>query len=601
MGRQRGLCTEIVALAGLSRIGGGSGSITVQDEGVVVDSSVTILNFIGADVQALSGGAGLVSIYIPPPAFASHWNSTDGNTTGTVQESISRTTSRISEPTSEGNPFKVGSWGNSNQAASTGASVNFGPPSGQAITGLGGDANFVITVFDANGSSTLATYTTPALTGNGTSTSGSGFISLTVSNYAADTTRFKGEVSVTVQIGNIQNAASLQGGKYNVRIVQNTNSSGDGTGPYTYNQVAVFYDTNPNTPGITGAVTMGETGGSVLTKHLSGIEYYISNSAFTASVQDINNLNRNTARATSNLVVSATGYGISTVNHSPFGTGSGNFSNWTIAYDNTGADYANAAFNISSSNYRYRGTGASISAYPRDPWGNGSTITSSTASILVDTYGTTSTDLAEYFDDENRRQTSTYNTGSTSGNWTSANSLGAGEALIMGGQMLVPNQSTLTSGGSNSNWSTYTPTAGGANPNYTGLGAPASYFRTIVDTSGLNRSSFTIVFSGTFVSNATTDLTNSHLEIYIRRRASANGGNAGYNISEPLRVHGLNYNFATFDDGDTVAGSYIRESSSSGNTVNCTFGGFSCETGFFIEVKITNTAIKIGSFVVTFF
>ena len=171
----------------------------------------------------------------------------------------------------------------------------------------------------------------------------------------------------------------------------------------------------------------------------------------------------------------------------------------------------------------------------------------------------------------------------------------------MGSEMLVPNQSTLTTGGSNADWSSYSPTAGGANPNYSALTAPVSFYRTMVDTTGLNRSSFTIVFSGTFVANATTDLSNSHLEIYIRRRASAGGGNAGPAIATPLRVHGLNYNFATFDDGVTVAGSYIREASSSGNTVNCTFGGFSCEDGVYIELKIVNTAIKINSFVITFF
>ena len=579
----------------------GGGSIEVQDEGITVETNVRILNFIGADVQALAGGAGTVAIYIPPPTFASHWNTTDGTTNGTVVESISRSTARISEPTAEGNPFGVGTWGNTNQSASLNSTGNYGPSGGNDITGLGGDAYFVITVYNANGTSVMETYTTPALTGNGTSTSGSGFISLTITNYAADTTRFKGDVSVTVNNGGIQTAAGYTGGKYHVKIVQHTNTTGDGTGPYTYTQSGVFYDTNPNTPSITGAVTIAETGGSVLTKHLSGIEYYILNSSFTAGVVDINNLNRNTARTTSNLRVTATGYGISTVNHSPFGTGSAYFSNWTIAYDNTGADYSNNAFNISSSNYRFRGTTASISSFPRDTWGNGGTISSSNASVLVDTYTTSSADLAEYFDDENRRQTSTYNGGNANGNWTSTATLGAGEALVMGSEMLVPNQSTLTTGGANSNWSSYSPTIGGANPNYSALTVPVSYFRTMVDTSGNNRSSFTIVFSGTFVSNATTDLTNSHLEIYIRRRASANGGNAGPAIATPLRVHGLNYNFATFDDGATVAGSYIREASSSGNTVNCTFGGFSCENGVYIELKIINAAIKIGSFVITFF
>ena len=170
--------------------------------------------------------------------------------------------------------------------------------------------------------------------------------------------------------------------------------------------------------------------------------------------------------------------------------------------------------------------------------------------------------------------------------------------MLIGGQLIVPNQATLSSGGSNPNWSSYAPTIGGANPDYSALGAPVNYYRTIVDATGLNRASFTVVFTGTFVSNATTDLANEHLKIFIRRRASAGGGGAGTGAN-PLLMHGANYNFATFDDG--ASNGQIRESSSSGNTVNCTFGGFSCENGVFIHIQIANTAIKIGSIVFTFF
>jgi hypothetical protein len=107
------------------------------------------------------------------------------------------------------------------------------------------------------------------------------------------------------------------------------------------------------------------------------------------------------------------------------------------------------------------------------------------------------------------------------------------------------------------------------------------------------------VFSGTFVSNATTDLANSDLEIFISRRASAGGGNSGYNNANLLELHGANYNFATFDDG--VTDGHIREASSSGSTVNATFGGFSCEDGFFMHIRINDSTIKIDRLSVTFF
>ncbi len=157
----------------------------------------------------------------------------------------------------------------------------------------------------------------------------------------------------------------------------------------------------------------------------------------------------------------------------------------------------------------------------------------------------------------------------------------------------------LTNNNPNTDFSLFKPDKNGANPSYVGLVVPVSYFRTIVDTTGLNRASFTIVFTGNFISNATTDLANSQLEIFISRVASAGGGNFGYNNTDLLLIHGANYNFATFNDG--VTDGQIRESSSSGNTVNCTFGGFSCEGGFFMHIKIKDNRIKLSSLQVTFF
>ena len=574
--------------------GGGTGKITVQDEGVDISDEVEILNFIGADVQVLGSGS-LVSIYIPPPAFASHWNTTDGTTTGTVNENISRTTAMIAAPTSEGTPFSTGGWAGTNQAATLSGSVTF--TSGADVTGFsansGGNATMTITVYSADGSTVLETLTTSTIYQNGSY--GSGNITVTITNYAADTTRYKARPSITVNVA----ALISGGGRYNCVVSMTTDTATDNTGTYTYTQSPVFYDTNPTTPSLTG-VTIGETGGSVQTKHLSGVEYYINNSRFTVAVADIDNLNQNTAKTSNNLYLNFTNYGVSDTFQSPLsgGTGNANFTGWTTNYNIQNVSYSNNAFSLSSSNFRYRGTGANVSARPSDTWANGSTVTSSSASILIDTYGTTSTNLVENFDDENRRQDSGYNSGATSGNWNSATALVSGEAMVIGGQLIVPSQATLTSGGSNANWSSYSPTAGGSNPNYSSLGAPANYYRTIVDSTGLSRAGFTIVFSGNFVSNATNDLLNEHFKIAISRIATTTGGKTGAGNTDTLKINGAVYNFATFDDGTTNG--QIRESSSSGNTVNCTFGGFDCQDGFYMHIQIVNTAVKITSLSVSF-
>ena len=126
-----------------------------------------------------------------------------------------------------------------------------------------------------------------------------------------------------------------------------------------------------------------------------------------------------------------------------------------------------------------------------------------------------------------------------------------------------------------------------------------NYYRTIVDTSGLSRAGFTMTLTGNFVSNATTDLANSDLKIFISRIASTTGGKTGATNPDFLHIHGSVYNFATFDDGTTNG--QIRESSSSGGTVNCTFGGFDCQDGFYMRIEIANSAIKLSSVSVKFF
>jgi len=685
--------------------GGGGVSLTVQEEGVDVQTSVSTLNFVGADVQAQAGGAGIAIIYIPTPTFASHFNTTDGDTTATVIETLSRSTAFISAPTVEGTPFETGGWAGSNQSATTVTSVVLGPGGVAAnlVTAMDG-STFAITVSDGDGT-VMETYTTPAITGNGTSTSGSGDIIVTITNYQSDTTKFKANVAVTVTAGDILTTAGFDGGRYQTVVTQTVT---DGTGPYTYTQPGVFYDTNPSTPSIGGAVTISETGGSVLTKHLSGVEYYIIGSDFTMAVVDMNNLNRNTARISNNLQISAADYGISALEQSPIsgGAGNANFSGWTTNYNIQAVDYQKTDYAISSSNYRFRGNSATAGALVRDTWSPSGSTSSSTASILVDTYTSTSGDLYEAFDAENKRQASDYtsawvsataltvrtaatakievvdntqivggdtvtlrdstgtprvltaganftvgaagsNTATNivtsittnfntyftavvdsytntivnvteivigpSGNQVNTSSRpaaitvsnfeeGANDALVMAGQLMAPNTSTLTSGAGASNWVGYSPTLGGANPNYSALGVPAVFFRTITDTTGLSRSSFQFVFTGTFVVNATTDLANSNMRIFLRKVASPTGGALVGKTIVPMRLHGGTFGSdGAFNQGQTVGGSYVREGSSSVNTVNGTFGTYKCEDGLYIEIQIYNASIKIDRFDVTFF
>ena len=707
--------------------GGGAGTVLVQDEGIPLSGNpFSTLNFIGTDVFADNGLPGVANIYIPPPSFLSHWNTSDGsNGAQFVTESISRTTARISTPAGgEGVPFFTNGWAGTNQDASiNGTNISTTPGS---TTGFGGTSTMDVTVFSADGVTVLDTFTTPFLVGNAVHASTSGRITVTISSYGPDTTRFSANASVSVDIAGVFSDNGLEGGRYHIEITHNTDPVTDGTGPYTYVQTDVFYDANPTTPAINGTVSIAETAGSQIVKHLSGLEYYDFGSVFTVDVTTMDQLNRDTQQTPTNLTIDGPEYGLPTLQQSGFGAGAANFTNWTNNHNQDNVDYQNTSWAIQASNYRYLGPTANVSANVQDPWASSPNVNSSDASVLIDTFGTTSTSQTRDYDDEARRQEDTFNGGSAAGSWTSTDDLNSilynatgvlrvltapvnvGDTFIINGviftgvtgprtpgadnfdatlgtlaalqaeiqaaindplngaagtvvaslatldgsggdvrltavsagsggngitltssapsrifasgttlwrggvpaqvwnsRLVVPSSTTLVRSDGpntpNANWTTYSPSTLGANPDYSTLTAPAIAFETIEDTSGLFRPSGQMILTGTFAGgNALADLISEDLQIWVFKRTGSIG-NAGPlpGNSRPLMLHGGAFNFATFDDGLTDG--QIREATSSGNTINFTFGGFSVLGGIHIAWQINNPLIQIDSISVTFF
>jgi len=568
---------EVVVLAESEN----NNTVTVAFNGNVIEANASSLNFYGDGLSITAGAAGAAQIYIPPPSYVSHWDTSDGdNGNQSVSESLSRTTVQIPTPSGgEGNPFKTGGWAGGSHPATLTTTVTFTTPS--YTTGWGGDSTLSVVIYDADGATDLETFTTPAITQDGTHTSPSGHTIVTISQYAIDsnTPRYRAKASIAIDTGSLL----TNGGKYHVVITHTTDSTTDGTGPYVYTQDAVFLDTNPNTPSISGAVTIAEN--TPVTKHLSGVEYYTLNSTFSLSVGGIDNLNRNTIRTSGNLKVSSTNFSLSALT-----IGTGSLTGWADAENHTGASYTKNNWTLTTEIYRYRGTAASVSAYPKDPWASGGTVSSTNHSILIDTFGTTSTDLYEGFDDENRRQDNTFNAGSSAGNWNSSQSLVAGEGMLVNSYLMSPDQAGIV------DWSGYQPDDGGANPNYTGLTVPVNYYRTFVDSTGSNQPNFTLTFTGDFVVDATDDLSNSLLEVFVRR-INSQTGDFGV-TANPLVLHGVEYNSSQFNDG--VTNGQIRLGSSSGNTIQATFGGLACRDGIFVHIRINNTSIKINSLLISF-
>lgn len=554
------------------------GFIQVLDQGVEVDAKVTSMNFVGADVVAI-GGEGSVTVYIPPPSFASHYMTNDGDTGAQfVSESTSRTTARIAIPSGgEGTPFHAHNRAGTNFDATRDTAFTFTHPG--LVTGLGGDSTFEIKVFGADGTTVLDSFTTPALTQNLVHTSPSGALTLTVQEYAEDVMRFKGKLRAQVDMNIVFGTLGTDGGLFSVELTHTADSIQDGGLSYTYSMGPVFIDTNPTAPSIGGSVGISETIGNINTKHLSGIEHYILGSQFTFEVKTINQLGRNTYKTSSNLNLSGSQFGLPSLSLSPFGNGSGGFSNFTGEENNDGVDFIKTDWAINNSNYRYFGL-ANASANVKDTWTTSATKTDGFL-VLIDTFSSTGTDVFEPFNDESRRLQSDYVTP-----WNSEVSLGAGDALVWNGKLQAPSSAIIQ------DFTPYKPDLNGPNPDYTGLTVPVDYYRTFVDSAGISRSSFQLSFSGNFVTNATKDLEDGHLEIFIRRFASAMGGQSGTG-ADPLLLHGALYNNAFFNDA--AGPRNIRLATSSGNTVNGTFGGFSIEGGIYIQVRINNDAIQITS------
>ena len=515
----------------------------------------------------------------PPPSYRSHWNTADGNNgSQTVSTSVTpTTTARIPTPSGgEGTPFKVGGLDGSNRTVTTSSTAIL--TTSQATSGFGGDSTMVVTLYDKDGQ--IDTFTTPAITQDSTHLSPSNAISVAITQYGVDDAlRFKAKASVTIDVTTLL----PNGGFYHTEITHNTDSNSDGT-THSFSQTEIFIDTNPSTP-VIGALSFLESVPAY--KSLSGIKYYDTSSSWRVILSNIDNLNANSIRTSNNVSISSTGYGLSSLNHSPFGSGSANFSNWTNAENNTNATYDKDDWSISSTNTRFIGTNAGVSAFARDPWANSPTLSDNNHSLLIDTYGISSSDLFEPFNDENRRQDPTFNGGLTTGSWLSTVALVDGQALVQNGKLMIASTADYT------NWSVFKPTG---NPDYTGFSSSADYYRTFVETGGLNQPNFIMIFSGSFVVNATSDLTNSLIEIFLRRVNSPNGDFG--ETANPLTLHGQEYNQPFFDDGVTNGG--IRLGASSGNTVQGTFGGLACKDGVYFHIRINDTRIKIDSVSISF-
>lgn len=336
--------------------------------------------------------------FINMPLYTySHFNASDGNNACTP--SLTGPSSwYVATPTSEGVPYKIGNWtgGTLQSCTNTTVSISTSNKARELSNQI-----FKVEVFDANDTSLLASNQL-TITGN-TSNTTSG-ITLTVSGWIADYDQFAGSLSVTV------NPATILGSGKSGRIrVKVTVGSCTPFFPSPF-----FFDHNPSACTVT-TPTIQETSGQVVTKFLSGVEMYTTNSKFTVNLPAINTPNANTYRGSNIVEIRGTEYGLSQINLSP-----GSLTGWTSSYSTTGCSYTYTAWSITSSNYFYMASTANIDARGQDPWTSQSYVVGADSSIIINTYGNASTSSYEGFQDEVwRLPVGNYDTplGTTAADW----------------------------------------------------------------------------------------------------------------------------------------------------------------------------------------
>lgn len=465
--------------------GGGGGTLEVKDEGATISTNIQKFNFIGIDVSAYvnGGDATQADIYIPALVFQPFFD--QSNAQGDASVADTATSSRnVSDPAPENN-FAIGGWAAGSAQDCTRTSPLSWTHAGSTCSFEDNTTTTVeVNVFDegndgtgtGGGGAVLETYTTPAIVGNAVNSGVN--IDVTITNWAVDSIKFQGTITVDVDIDTLL----ANGGRFTIEIIHH-NAGTD----YTYVQGPLFLDDESAVAAITG-VTIAETGGSVVTTFLSGIEYYDTGSEFTIAIADIDNLNNDSYPATQ-VQVAGGEYGLPTLS-----LAGSDLTGWTNYWNDVDDTYSKTDWAINQANYFYVGTTANASGQVFD-WVPGATANSPNASIAIETHNSSNTRLLEDFYDESWRCPSTANFDAAAARtWTSSNDVGAGDAIFYNGG--CERIGTLANGG---DMTVFAPNAG-TQPDYSASQNATVYLWREFQHDGTSSSSMRINITGSYTS-----------------------------------------------------------------------------------------------------
>jgi len=526
---------------------GGGGSLAVQDEGIPVGIFPT-MNFVGVDVLAYDAGAGVVNVTIPPATFRPFYN-----TGAATVASFPTSNWAVSAPTLTA--FKLGGWvPGTLHPCHNDTTLDMNTP---ATCGFMNNTTTTIevNVYDDDGVSVIANHTTAAIVGNIDVTVNN--IRIRVTGWAADGTRWQGNIYVNIDAG----ALFPLGGRWSYNITHH-NAGTD----YSKTQAASFLDVETNAGALAG-VTIAETAGNVVTKYLSGVQYYDIGSEFTVDIADIDYANSN-SYPDPQVPVDGAEYGLPQLN-----LYEGDMTGWTVDDNNVDDTYQKTDWAITAINYRRippASDTTNIRARVND-WVNGAWVNSPDSRVLIDTYGVESDVLSEYFTDEAQRLTS------AGAAWDSTQNIiaydGGNNAQVIGGIIKIHD----------TDFSLYNPLP---NPNYSASPPTGKFHRNFTDNFSLVRGSAVADITGFTLADLVAGRVQMWIDIPTR-------------FTSPCYVHGpATYNFGTFTGNNDP----IRLLSSTANSIAFSFGflGLTPAQNFFkMQIIIVDPTIEPSSILIS--
>lgn len=324
-----------------------------------------------------------------------------------------------------------------------------------------------------------------------------------------------------------------------------------GSENYTYS--SFFVDTTSQTIS-PAAPTISQN--SAATRYLSGVPYYTTNSVFNAGV-------------THNVTIFDRGYVTNplTLNLSEFNASSQTPSLATLGLTtplgitDTIGTY-NTTVTVGAGNFR--DLDARATATFRDVFGSATSSNSAAGTFRIDTYGTTSTDTVENFDDEHKRFVGTEDFDDTGITWTDSTWDSTDNVITdLTEDGLVVYNGTLKYPSINHS-SGFLP----AGPDYSGATGDCVYYRVFIASGAFTGGSIT--FGGW--SNALSIIQGAGVDVYLKYPNCSDYSNGNTNEWQDLSVdettYGANGCLGAGSSGSIVAFSFGTASSSSfGNRV----------------------------------